>query len=241
MNEKNMLCHFDIDDAIEDLQHLENLIEEHLGADPFEFNPLPDVVQLLKSLDAEIATLKVELQDNDLLIDAMAHDIAALEKSKWISVADELPPDKKGFWSWNGSTVQLLQPGHSYNVGWYKSHNHSTGKNVAHNTTQLATPAITTGGREMNWKYDPRRQRVTTEDGELLIADIRGWGRLQQSLDGDKIQDYHGRLVAAAPELLEMAHRFKDYLEQDGTLCHCGGSDCKSTQLLKLIDKVGGV
>ena len=46
---KKILCHFDIDDAVEDLQHLENLIKEHLGADPFEFNPLPDVVQLLKS------------------------------------------------------------------------------------------------------------------------------------------------------------------------------------------------
>lgn len=47
---KKILCHHDIDDAIEDLQHLENnLIDEHLGADT-----LPDVVQLLKSLDAEI-------------------------------------------------------------------------------------------------------------------------------------------------------------------------------------------
>ena len=93
----------------------------------------------------------------------------------------------------------------------------------------------------MNWKYDPRPQRVTTEDGELLIADIRGWGRLQKSPDGEKIQDYHGRLIAAAPELLEMAHRFKDYLEQDKALCYCGQSECKSTQLIELIAKVEGV
>lgn len=92
----------------------------------------------------------------------------------------------------------------------------------------------------MNWKYDPRPQRVTTEDGELLIADIRGWGRLQKSPDAKKIQDYHGRLIAAAPELLEMAHRFKDYIELDGALCRCGKTECKSTQLLELIAKVEG-
>ena len=92
----------------------------------------------------------------------------------------------------------------------------------------------------MNWKYDPRPQRVTTEDGELLIADIRGRGRLQKSPDAKKIQDYHGRLIAAAPELLEMAHRFKDYIELDGALCRCGKAECKSTQLLELIAKVEG-
>lgn len=56
----------------------------------------------------------------------------------------------------------------------------------------------------MNWKYDSKRTRVMSEDSEYLIADIRGWGKLQCLPNGEEIQDYNGRLIAAAPELLDL-------------------------------------
>lgn len=40
-------------------------------------------------------------------------------------------------------------------------------------------------------------------ESEHLIADIRGWGHIQYLPDAEQIQDANGRLIAAAPDLLE--------------------------------------
>ena len=54
------------------------------------------------------------------------------------------------------------------------------------------------------WEYFKEDQRVIIPgDHSKLIADIRGWGWLQKLPEGHKIQDANGRLIAAAPELLE--------------------------------------
>lgn len=75
------------------------------------------------------------------------------------------------------------------------------------------------------------------QEGVVINSNL--WSdHLQNPVNDVQIQDYHGRLVAAAPELLEMARRFKDYLEQDKALCDCGHSECKSTQLIELIATV---
>lgn len=41
------------------------------------------------------------------------------------------------------------------------------------------------------------------EEADHLIADVRGWGHIQYLPNGAEVQDANGRLIAAAPELLE--------------------------------------
>lgn len=61
------------------------------------------------------------------------------------------------------------------------------------------------------WQYKRRGTQVWGRsvggcqmiESEHLIADIRGWGHIQYLPDAEKIQDANGRLIAAAPDLLE--------------------------------------
>lgn len=52
------------------------------------------------------------------------------------------------------------------------------------------------------WMYDDKNTRITAEDGQLIVAEIRGWGRLQYRENGAQTQDANGLLIAAAPDLL---------------------------------------
>lgn len=55
------------------------------------------------------------------------------------------------------------------------------------------------------WKYHSAGVMVMDSEGQMSIADIRGWGTLEKQYGEQKamqIQDANGRLIAAAPELL---------------------------------------
>ena len=55
------------------------------------------------------------------------------------------------------------------------------------------------------WSYENEEQSVYVGDqieGQW-IAQVRGWGWLQKLKNGEAVQDANGRLIAAAPELLE--------------------------------------
>lgn len=67
------------------------------------------------------------------------------------------------------------------------------------------------------WKYEPRGAQVHADNpygkDRMLVADIRGWGHLtgtgcgackMSREDAEAIQDANGRLLAAAPRMLEM-------------------------------------
>jgi hypothetical protein len=56
------------------------------------------------------------------------------------------------------------------------------------------------------WVYCAKSRRVTAENGDQLIADIRSWGLLHLT-NHKQIQNANGRLVAAAPELLAALER----------------------------------
>jgi hypothetical protein len=47
-------------------------------------------------------------------------------------------------------------------------------------------------------------------------------------------------LMAAAPELLVVAHDFHEALQELGLLCECGQPDCRTTRLRSAIAKAGG-
>lgn len=55
------------------------------------------------------------------------------------------------------------------------------------------------------WSYENEGQTVYV--GNQIegrwIAQVRGWGWLQKLKNGEEVQDANGRLIAAAPELLE--------------------------------------
>lgn len=61
------------------------------------------------------------------------------------------------------------------------------------------------------WRYIQRGTQIWGKsvggcqmvESEHLIADVRGWGHLQYLPDGAEVQDANGRLIAAAPDLLE--------------------------------------
>lgn len=61
------------------------------------------------------------------------------------------------------------------------------------------------------WTYEAVSQTVygISEGGcnktvePFMIANVRGWGHLQYLPNGAEIQDANGRLLAAAPDLLE--------------------------------------
>lgn len=53
------------------------------------------------------------------------------------------------------------------------------------------------------WTYNEKRTRVMARDSDIIIADLRGGGKLQYVQDGAEIVGANGRLLAAAPDLLE--------------------------------------
>jgi len=66
------------------------------------------------------------------------------------------------------------------------------------------------------WQYKQRGTQIwgrsvggcRLEESNHLIADVRGWGHIQYLPNGKDVQDANGRLIAAAPELLEALKNF---------------------------------
>lgn len=81
------------------------------------------------------------------------------------------------------------------------------------------------------WMYDDKNTRITAEDGQLIVAEIRGWGRLQYRENGAQTQDANGLLIAAAPDLLAA-------LEEMAAQHYCGCNHpacwgCKRDEMCK--------
>ena len=81
------------------------------------------------------------------------------------------------------------------------------------------------------WKYHDSGSIVMTADGQMSIADIRGFGRLEKDFGlsaAIKIMDRNGQLIAAAPMMKELLLDFCDSL---------GDSDCIPTHRQMLAKK----
>jgi hypothetical protein len=66
------------------------------------------------------------------------------------------------------------------------------------------------------WKYHEGGAIVMTEDGQMSVADIRGFGKLETSLGTSqaiKVMDANGRLIAKAPELFKEIENVIDALD----------------------------
>jgi len=70
------------------------------------------------------------------------------------------------------------------------------------------------------WEYEPHGQMIMTDNGQKMIADIRGWGWIQYLPEGEKIQDANGYLIAAAPDMYmvleEVFDEVENYMERTG-------------------------
>lgn len=81
------------------------------------------------------------------------------------------------------------------------------------------------------WKYHDSGSIVMTSDGQMSVADIRGFGRLEKDLGlsaAIKIMDKNGQLIAAAPMMKELLLDFCDSL---------GDNDCIPTHRQMLAKK----
>ena len=65
------------------------------------------------------------------------------------------------------------------------------------------------------------------------IADINGSQR-------EPDRQAYARLIAAAPELLQVANDFQEALQELGLFCECGEADCRTTRLRSAIAKATG-
>lgn len=63
------------------------------------------------------------------------------------------------------------------------------------------------------WVVDECGGRVLTTNFDM-IADVRGWGRLQKKKDGEKEFLCNCRLIAAAPEMYELLKKFAEWNEK---------------------------
>jgi hypothetical protein len=66
------------------------------------------------------------------------------------------------------------------------------------------------------WKYHEGGAIVMTEDGQMSVADIRGFGKLETSLGTSqaiKVMDANGRLIADAPKMLALIRELHDFAE----------------------------
>lgn len=66
------------------------------------------------------------------------------------------------------------------------------------------------------WKYDSGGMTVMSGDGQMSIADIRGFGYLSSRLGTHKavaIMDANGRAITALPELLKACELMKSRWE----------------------------
>jgi hypothetical protein len=73
------------------------------------------------------------------------------------------------------------------------------------------------------------------EEADHLIADVRGWGHIQYLPNGAEVQDANGRLIAAAPELLEA---LQDMLAVHGVRWeHARGDSSIPTSWVELSEK----
>lgn len=83
-----------------------------------------------------------------------------------------------------------------------------------------------------SWKYIQEDQKVIIEDDySKLIAEIRGWGWIQELPNPEERQDANGKLIAAAPDLLEAALKIKSEIDTEGLL------QSSYEDLLKAINK----
>ena len=61
-------------------------------------------------------------------------------------------------------------------------------------------------------------------ESDHLIGDVRGWGHIQYLPNGEGVQDANGRLIAAAPDMLEALEKLArlgngdEYGNSDGNM-----------------------
>lgn len=72
------------------------------------------------------------------------------------------------------------------------------------------------------WEYEDAGAQIFAEDGQRHIADVRGYGALSTAM-GDAAacaqMDADGRLIAAAPDLLEACKKSLSALEGVVRIC----------------------
>lgn len=93
------------------------------------------------------------------------------------------------------------------------------------------------------WEYNCHGAHVVSDNpygkGYMIVADVRGWGHLtgtgcgackMHPEDAEDIQNANGRLIAAAPKMLELLQDIADVSDQTHVVL-------KIRELLKEIDQ----